>query len=143
MGTRRYMAPEVLDFIPDAENNVFIEENFQCFLNSDIYSLGLVLWEISSRTIVDGKFYSYKYKSPDQKSTHQAVRAGLCGLRENQNIFSDIEPEPYKMPFEDLAPNDPDVEQMRQIVSVKNERPEFRTELSKTIFHSRKCPKKT
>ena len=55
VGTRRYMAPEVLDFIPDAENNVFIEENFQCFLNSDIYSLGLVLWEISSRTIVDGK----------------------------------------------------------------------------------------
>ena len=46
------------------------------------------------------------------------------------------------MPFEDLAPNDPDVEQMRQIVSVKNERPEFRTELSKTIFHSRKCPRK-
>ena len=37
------------------------------------------------------------------------------------------------MPFEDLAPNDPDVEQMRQIVSVKNERPEFRTELSKTF----------
>lgn len=94
VGTRRYMAPEVLDFIPDAESNVFIEENFQCFLNSDIYSLGLVLWEISSRTIVD-----------------------------------DIEPQPYKMPFEDLAPNDPDVEQMRQIVSVKNERPEFRPEL--------------
>ena len=46
------------------------------------------------------------------------------------------------MPFEDLAPNDPDVEQMRQIVSVKNERPEFRTELSKTIFHSRKSPSK-
>ena len=36
------------------------------------------------------------------------------------------------MPFEDLAPNDPDVEQMRQIVSVKNERPEFRTELCKS-----------
>ena len=64
------MAPEVLDFIPDAENNVFIEENFQCFLNSDIYSLGLVLWEISSRTIVDGK--SYKYKSPNQGSTNQS-----------------------------------------------------------------------
>ena len=57
------MAPEVLDFIPDAENNVFIEENFQCFLNSDIYSLGLVLWEISSRTIVDGKFHYHIYNS--------------------------------------------------------------------------------
>ena len=63
VGTRRYMAPEVLDFIPDAENNVFIEENFQCFLNSDIYSLGLVLWEISSRTIVDGKFHYHIYNS--------------------------------------------------------------------------------
>ena len=38
------------------------------------------------------------------------------------------------MPFEDLAPNDPDVEQMRQIVSVKNERPEFRPELCKSTL---------
>ena len=38
------------------------------------------------------------------------------------------------MPFEDLAPNDPDVEQMRQIVSVKNERPEFRPELCKRPY---------
>ena len=45
------------------------------------------------------------------------------------------------MPFEDLAPNDPDVEQMRQIVSVKNERPEFRTELCKS--NSSTPPKKT
>lgn len=49
----------------------------------------------------------------------------------DQNVFLDIEPVPYKMPFEDLAPNDPDVEQMRQIVSVNNERPIFRPELSK------------
>ena len=46
------------------------------------------------------------------------------------------------MPFEDLAPNDPDVEQMRQIVSVKNERPEFRTELCKSNpFYHRPLPK--
>lgn len=62
--------------------------------------------------------------------------------KRKQNIFLDIEPEPYKMPFEDLAPNDPDVEQMRQIVSVKNERPEFRTELCKSNFLSSIPPKK-
>ena len=70
------------------------------------------------------------------RNLHRAGRGSLVGQdkKRKQNIFLDIEPEPYKMPFEDLAPNDPDVEQMRQIVSVKNERPEFRTELSKTIF---------
>ena len=61
--------------------------------------------------------------------------------KRKQNIFLDIEPEPYKMPFEDLAPNDPDVEQMRQIVSVKNERPEFRTELCKSNFYHRPLKK--
>ena len=45
------------------------------------------------------------------------------------------------MPFEDLAPNDPDVEQMRQIVSVKNERPEFRPELCKSTLKFDRNPK--
>lgn len=46
-GTRRYMAPEVLDGTIDV--NVF-----ESFKRSDIYAMGLVFWEIVHRTSVKG-----------------------------------------------------------------------------------------
>ena len=48
VGTRRYMAPEVL------ENNLD-SRNFAAFKMADIYSFALVLWEIARRCISDGK----------------------------------------------------------------------------------------
>lgn len=46
-GTKRYMSPEIL-----AETlNI---ENFGSFLRSDMYSFGLVLWEVSRRCIIEG-----------------------------------------------------------------------------------------
>ena len=47
VGTKRYMAPEVLD-------NTINKEHFECFKRADIYSFGLVLWEIARRTSVGG-----------------------------------------------------------------------------------------
>lgn len=42
MGTARYMAPEVL------ESRINLE-NIESFKQADIYSMALVLWEITSR----------------------------------------------------------------------------------------------
>ena len=47
VGTKRYMAPEVLD-------NSINKDHFECFKRADIYSFGLVLWEIARRTSVGG-----------------------------------------------------------------------------------------
>lgn len=48
VGTRRYMAPEVLDGSLDVTS-------FEAFLKADIYSFGLVLWELSRRTVTGEK----------------------------------------------------------------------------------------
>lgn len=54
VGTRRYMAPEVLDNALDCRN-------FAAFKMADIYSFGLVLWEIARRCFSDGKFHLLAY----------------------------------------------------------------------------------
>ena len=48
------MAPEVLDNALDCRN-------FAAFKMADIYSFGLVLWEIARRCFSDGKFYLLAY----------------------------------------------------------------------------------
>lgn len=47
VGTRRYMPPEVIE---DTLNM----RSFDAFKNADIYSLGLVLWEVLSRNNITG-----------------------------------------------------------------------------------------
>ena len=46
VGTKRYMAPEVLDMSIRANN-------FEAFKQTDVYSFSLVLWEILRRTRTD------------------------------------------------------------------------------------------
>ena len=48
MGTRRYMAPEVLD---ESLN----KSNIESFKAADMYAFGLVLWEITRRTLTGDK----------------------------------------------------------------------------------------
>ncbi|XP_045500794.1 bone morphogenetic protein receptor type-1B isoform X2 [Colias croceus] len=53
VGTRRYMAPEVLDERLDVTN-------FEAFKMADVYSLGLVLWELGRRCATeDGRAEPY------------------------------------------------------------------------------------
>lgn len=47
VGTRRYMAPEVL-------GETLNKNHFQAYIMADIYSYGLVIWEISRRCITGG-----------------------------------------------------------------------------------------
>jgi TGF-beta receptor type-1 len=53
VGTRRYLSPEILD---DSMNT----KNFDCFKRSDVYSFGLVLWEISRRGLCQGQAEEYQ-----------------------------------------------------------------------------------
>ncbi|KAI0228403.1 TGF-beta receptor type-1 [Lamellibrachia satsuma] len=53
VGTKRYMAPEVLD-------NTINKDHFECFKRADIYSFGLVLWEIVRRTSIGGIYEEYQ-----------------------------------------------------------------------------------
>lgn len=80
VGTKRYMAPEVLD---DSINM----KHFESFKRADIYAMGLVFWEIARRCSVGG-------------------------------IHED-----YQLPYYDLVPSDPSVEEMRKVVCEQKLRP--------------------
>ena len=47
-GTRRYMAPEILDF-------TIKKNDFEALKRSDIYSLSLIMWELARCTDLSGK----------------------------------------------------------------------------------------
>ncbi|XP_042310375.1 serine/threonine-protein kinase receptor R3 [Sceloporus undulatus] len=53
VGTKRYMAPEVLD-------EQIRMDCFESFKRTDIWAYGLVLWEIARRTVVNGIVEDYK-----------------------------------------------------------------------------------
>lgn len=57
VGTKRYMAPEVLD---DKLN----PRSFDSYCKSDIYSFGLVMWEIASRTVNASAPIVEEYRQP-------------------------------------------------------------------------------
>ncbi|XP_026861515.1 activin receptor type-1C isoform X2 [Electrophorus electricus] len=80
VGTKRYMAPEILD---DTINM----NNFEAFKRADIYALGLVFWELARRCSVRGLF------------------------------------EDFQLPYHDLVPCDPSVEDMRRVVCDQKLRP--------------------
>jgi hypothetical protein len=51
------MPPEVLD-------GSLNKESFQAFLQADIYSFGLVLWELCRRTVTGDKEVRAKHRNP-------------------------------------------------------------------------------
>ncbi|XP_076027344.1 serine/threonine-protein kinase receptor R3 [Genypterus blacodes] len=53
VGTKRYMAPEVL------EESIRVDV-FESYKQTDIWALGLVFWEISRRTVVNGIVEEYR-----------------------------------------------------------------------------------
>ncbi|XP_039507767.1 serine/threonine-protein kinase receptor R3 [Pimephales promelas] len=53
VGTKRYMAPEVLD------ESIRVDL-FESYKQTDIWALGLVMWEITRRTIVNGIVEEYR-----------------------------------------------------------------------------------
>ncbi|XP_031707230.1 activin receptor type-1B-like [Anarrhichthys ocellatus] len=80
VGTKRYMAPEVLD-------ETINMRHFDSFKCADIYALGLVYWEITRR-------------------------CNSGGVHEE-----------YQLPYYDLVPSDPSIEEMRKLVCDQKLRP--------------------
>ncbi|KAL7041655.1 hypothetical protein ACKWTF_000845 [Chironomus riparius] len=86
VGTRRYMAPEALDQTMDTKS-------FEAFKMADMYSLGLVFWEMCRRCI----------------TTIQSTKNTTC--------------EDYALPYHDVVPSDPSFQDMYDAVCVKGIRP--------------------
>ncbi|XP_033329063.1 TGF-beta receptor type-1 babo isoform X1 [Megalopta genalis] len=80
VGTKRYMAPEVLE-------ETINMNHFDSFKRADVYALGLILWEI-------------------------ARRCNVGGIHDE-----------YQLPFYDLVPSDPTIEEMRKVVCADRQRP--------------------
>lgn len=74
VGTRRYMAPEILDEIINMKV-------FESFTRADIYAFGLILWEICYRTLSNGIEEEFKIAYHDVVSSDpsfEEMRQVVC-----------------------------------------------------------------
>uniref|UniRef100_A0A3P9ABG4 Serine/threonine-protein kinase receptor n=1 Tax=Esox lucius TaxID=8010 RepID=A0A3P9ABG4_ESOLU len=79
VGTRRYMAPEVLD---ESLN----KNHFQAYIMADIYSYGLVIWEMARRCVTGGIVEDYQlpyYEMVPSDPSFEDMLEAVCvkGLR--------------------------------------------------------------
>ncbi|XP_031348203.1 TGF-beta receptor type-1 isoform X2 [Photinus pyralis] len=82
VGTKRYMAPEVLD---EKMNT----EQFDSFKRADVYALGLIFWEIARRCNVGGIYDEYQlpfYDAVPSDPTIEEMRRVVCVDRQRPNI---------------------------------------------------------
>uniref|UniRef100_A0A0N5BC25 receptor protein serine/threonine kinase n=2 Tax=Strongyloides papillosus TaxID=174720 RepID=A0A0N5BC25_STREA len=149
VGTRRYMAPELL-------SETLNPKNFECFKQSDIYSFSLVMWEIVRRINENPSFPNLLLKNslkPNNKtnaynssgsiisggshsssgygSTTSSIKTplllpnGIGNHGDNNDEINSGKINPYYLPYEPWVPSDPSFEHMYEIVCVKKMRPEF------------------
>ncbi|CAD5111664.1 DgyrCDS949 [Dimorphilus gyrociliatus] len=84
VGTKRYMAPELLE-------DSFNHTNFDCFRQADIYSLALVFWELISRMDDDGFVFHKKHELPYYDSVQsdppiEEMKHTVCTLNKRPNF---------------------------------------------------------
>ncbi|KAK4876971.1 hypothetical protein RN001_009477 [Aquatica leii] len=82
VGTKRYMAPEVLD-------ETMNTEHFDSFKRADVYALGLIFWEIARRCNVGGIYDEYQlpfYDAVPSDPTIEEMRRVVCVDRQRPNI---------------------------------------------------------
>ncbi|XP_039624401.1 bone morphogenetic protein receptor type-1A-like isoform X1 [Polypterus senegalus] len=74
VGTKRYMAPEVLD---ESLN----KNHFQAYIMADIYSYGLIIWEMARRCITGGIVEEYQlpyYDMVPADPSYEDMREVVC-----------------------------------------------------------------
>uniref|UniRef100_A0A8C4R556 receptor protein serine/threonine kinase n=1 Tax=Eptatretus burgeri TaxID=7764 RepID=A0A8C4R556_EPTBU len=74
VGTKRYMAPELLD---ESINH----NHFQSYIMADIYSFGLILWEVARRCVSGGIVEDYQvpyYDLVPADPSYEAMREVVC-----------------------------------------------------------------
>ncbi|XP_015209965.2 TGF-beta receptor type-1b [Lepisosteus oculatus] len=82
VGTKRYMAPEVLD---DSINM----KHFESFKRADIYAMGLVFWEIARRCSIGGIHEDYQlpyYDLVQSDPSVEEMRKVVCEQKLRPNI---------------------------------------------------------
>ncbi|XP_075238301.1 serine/threonine receptor kinase thickveins isoform X2 [Lycorma delicatula] len=87
VGTRRYMAPEVIDESLDTKA-------FDAFKMADMYSMGLVFWEMCRRCVTTGGSDKWNLLVED-----------------------------YALPYHDVVPHDPSFDDMYDVICLKRIRP--------------------
>ncbi|KAM3874032.1 bone morphogenetic protein receptor, type IBb [Diretmus argenteus] len=82
VGTKRYMPPEVLD-------ETLKRDYFQSFILADMYSFGLILWEIARRCISGGIVEEYQLPYHDLVPTdpsYDDMREVVCSKRQRPSF---------------------------------------------------------
>ncbi|XP_063910910.1 TGF-beta receptor type-1 isoform X5 [Zophobas morio] len=82
VGTKRYMAPEVLDETMNVNH-------FDSFKRADVYALGLIFWEIARRGNVGGIYDEYQlpfYDAVPSDPTIEEMRRVVCVEKQRPNI---------------------------------------------------------
>lgn len=117
VGTRRYLAPELLD---DKLNLM----DFEAVKATDVYALGLVLWEILRRTCYTNQRQE-NVNTADSNNTQETTTATTSNPESsitsptNEMVLCD----PYEAPYQEYVKNDPSTEDMRKIVCERKVRP--------------------
>nr|XP_003223320.1 PREDICTED: bone morphogenetic protein receptor type-1A [Anolis carolinensis] len=74
VGTKRYMAPEVLD-------ETLNKNHFQSYIMADIYSFGLIIWEMARRCVTGGIVEDYQlpyYDMVPNDPSYEDMREVVC-----------------------------------------------------------------
>ncbi|TWW56645.1 serine/threonine-protein kinase receptor R3 [Takifugu flavidus] len=93
VGTKRYMAPEVLD--ETIRTNVF-----ESYKQTDIWALGLVFWEITRRTIVNGIVEEYRPPFFDLvpfDPSFEEMRKVVCVDQQRPSLHNRLQSHPILM----------------------------------------------
>ena len=98
VGTRRYMAPEVLD-------ETLNKSNIESFKAADMYAFGLVLWEITRRTLTGEKVMN--------------IDCSQSCFYFNLFFFLQIaQCDDYQLPYYQFVPSDPSFDDMYQVHNI-------------------------
>ncbi|XP_005869298.1 PREDICTED: serine/threonine-protein kinase receptor R3 isoform X3 [Myotis brandtii] len=90
VGTKRYMAPEVLD-------EQIRTDCFESYKWTDIWAFGLVLWEITRRTIVNGIVEDYKppfYDVVPNDPSFEDMKKVVCVDQQTPTIHNRLAADP-------------------------------------------------
>lgn len=112
------MAPEVLD-------ETINMRHFDSFKCADIYALGLVYWEIARRCNSGGQtllFPLWIFSLCSLFLFYQPLRSWVLIQAHHCPVSSGIHEE-YQLPYYDLVPSDPSIEEMRKLVCDQKLRP--------------------
>ncbi|XP_077153534.1 activin receptor type-1-like [Ranitomeya variabilis] len=82
VGTKRYMAPEVLD-------ETIRTDSFESYRQTDVWAYGLVVWEICRRTIINGMVEDYRppfYDMVPHDPSFEDMKKVVCVDQQRPNV---------------------------------------------------------